>query len=73
MVLQEKDVEQVLWKCVFYKPIEEFRRRFAQASRDDKNQKDGLIKVCLPSCFSYENIERCQAFGNLHGRCIVRS
>ena len=30
--LQERDIEAALWKNVFYKPIEEFRKRIRQAA-----------------------------------------
>lgn len=47
---QEREVEPALWKSVFYRPIEEFRRRIKAASAAGEKGREPLQKVqSLPS------------------------
>lgn len=46
---QEREVEPALWKSVFYRPIEEFRRRIKAASAAGEKGREPLQKVCLLS------------------------
>jgi hypothetical protein len=43
--MQSKDVEGLLWKAVFYKPIEEFRRRVKKAVDAGPDAAEILQKV----------------------------
>lgn len=44
---QEREVEPALWKSVFYRPIEEFRRRIKAASAAGEKGREPLQKVRL--------------------------
>lgn len=46
---QEREVEPALWKSVFYRPIEEFRRRIKAASAAGEKGREPLQKVCTLS------------------------
>ena len=43
--LQEREVEPALWKSVFYRPIEEFRRRIKAAAAAGEKGREPLHKV----------------------------
>ena len=45
--VQEHNVEQTLWKVVYYRPIEEFRRRIRLASEAGNRGQEPLRKVLL--------------------------
>lgn len=56
-------MEPALWKSVFYRPIEEFRRRIKAASAAGEKGREPLQKVCLKTikCAVYR-------LGTLHQR-----
>ncbi len=43
--VQEQNIEQTLWKVVYYRPIEEFRRRIRLASEAGNRGQEPLRKV----------------------------
>lgn len=45
---QEREVEPALWKSVYYRPIEEFRRRIKAAAAAGEKGKEPLQKVSEP-------------------------
>ena len=45
MRVQEHNIEQTLWKVVYYRPIEEFRRRIRLASEAGNRGQEPLRKV----------------------------
>ena len=44
---QDREVEPALWKSVFYRPIEEFRRRIKAAAAAGEKGREPLQKVSL--------------------------
>lgn len=55
---QEREVEPALWKSVFYRPIEEFRRRIKAAAVAGEKGRAPLQKVgtlhAMPVTLNYE-------------------
>lgn len=47
-VLQKEGVEQVVWREVFYRPIQEFQRRLRHASQAGDAGREALRKVPSP-------------------------
>jgi hypothetical protein len=43
--VQDKQVEQALWKTAVYAVIEEFRKRLKAASAGGENMKEHYLKV----------------------------
>lgn len=55
-MIQAREVEPALWKSVYYRPIEEFRRRIKAAAAAGERGREPLQKVHFMQLFEYPKV-----------------